>query len=65
VDGVLIDYYLRTAHPGDAKITIRDAGGNVVRTYPGNMSEPKLPPPSVPEYWFETTELVRGSHGEA
>ncbi len=62
-DGVLIDYYLKTAHPGAAQITIRDAGGNVVRTYTGNMSEPQLPPPNVPEYWFEKTESVDGSAG--
>jgi len=63
VDGVLIDYYLKTAHPGAAQITIRDASGNVVRTYTGNMSEPNLPPPNVPEYWFGKTESVDGSLG--
>ena len=63
VDGVLIDYYLKTEHPGAPTITIRDASGNVVRTYTGNMSEPKLPPPNVPEYWFEKTESVDGSAG--
>ncbi len=63
VDGVLLDYYLKTAHPGAAQITIRDAGGNVIRRYTGNMSEPRLPPPNVPEYWFEKTESVDGSAG--
>ncbi len=62
-DGVLIDYYLKTAHPGAAEITIRDASGNVVRKYMTNMSEPKRPPPNVPEYWFEKTESVDGSAG--
>ena len=63
VDGVLIDYYLKTAHPGAAEITIRDASGNVVRRYTGSMSDPKLPPPNVPEYWFEKPESVDGSAG--
>ena len=62
-DGVLVDYYLKTAHPGAAEITIRDANGNVVRKYTGNMSEPKLPPPNVPEYWFAKTESVDGGAG--
>ncbi len=62
-DGVLIDYYLKTAHPGAAEITIRDANGNVVRRYTGNMSEPKLPPANVPEYWFEMTKSVDGTAG--
>ena len=62
-DGVLIDYYLKTAHPGKAEIVIRDANGNVVRKYTGSMSEPKLPPPNVPEYWFDTTKSVDSSAG--
>ncbi len=62
-DGILIDYYLKTAHPGAAEITIRDASGNMVRRYTANMSEPKLPPANVPEYWFEKTESVDGSAG--
>ena len=62
-DGVLIDYYLKSAHPGAAEITIRDASGDVVRRYTASMSEPKLPPANVPEYWFEKTESVDGSAG--
>ena len=62
-DGVLIDYYLRAAHSGDTEITIRDTDGKVVRTFTGNMSEPKLPPANVPEYWFEKTDSVDGSAG--
>ncbi|MGP8251903.1 MAG: VPS10 domain-containing protein [Terracidiphilus sp.] len=62
-DGVLIDYYLKTAHPGAVEITIRDANGNVVRRYTGSMSEPKLTLPNVPEYWFGTTKSVDGSAG--
>ena len=62
-DGVLIDYYLKAAHPGAAEITIRDANGNVVRRYTGSVSEPKLPPPNVPDYWFKTTKSVDGNAG--
>ncbi len=62
-DGVLIDYYLKTAHPGAAEIVIRDAGGNLVRKYTSTMSQPNLPPPNVPEYWFEKTQSVDGSAG--
>ncbi len=62
-DGVLIDYYLKTAHPGAAEITIRDENGNVVRKFTGSMSEPNLPPPNVPEYWFDTTKSVDSSAG--
>jgi photosystem II stability/assembly factor-like uncharacterized protein len=62
-DGVLIDYYLKTAHPAGAEITIRDANENVVRKYTSSENEPKLPPPNVPEYWFETSRSVDASAG--
>lgn len=62
-DGVLLDYYLKDAHPGAGKITIRDANGNVVRTYTATAIDPKLPPPNVPEYWFENPKFVDGSAG--
>jgi hypothetical protein len=62
-DGVLIDYYLKSSHPGDASITIRDAQGNIVRKFTSNMPEPNLPPANVPEYWFARTESVDAAAG--
>ena len=62
-DGVLIDYYLKSAHPGAVAIAIRDADGNLVRKFTGNMSDPKLPPANVPEYWFENSKFVDSSAG--
>jgi photosystem II stability/assembly factor-like uncharacterized protein len=62
-DGVLIDYYLKSAHTGAVQIAIRDADGNLVRKFTGNISEPKLPPPNVPEYWFESSKSVDESAG--
>jgi len=35
----------------------------VVRTYTGTPDDPKLPPPNVPEYWFENPKFVDGSAG--
>jgi len=61
-DGIAIDYYLN-APADDASITIRDASGNMVRRFTATASEPKLPPPNVPEYWFETPHGVDGSRG--
>ncbi len=62
-DGVLVDYYLKTSHPGEVSITIRDADGNEVRKFTGNMREPNLPPANVPEYWFGNTASVDGTAG--
>jgi len=62
-DGTAIDYYLNPAPADGATITIRDAGGNIVRTFTGTPSEPKLPPPNVPEYWFSKPQPVDASSG--
>ena len=62
-DGVAIDYYLRAPVNGDASITIRDASGNVVRTFTGVLTDPKLPPANVPEYWFATPGAVYKTPG--
>ena len=63
-DGVLIDYYLKTAHPvHDRTSPFAMPNGNVVRTYTAKMTEPHLPPPNVPEYWFAKTESVDGGAG--
>ena len=62
-DGIGFDYYLAASLTEGPSITIRDAGGNVVRTFSGAASEPKLPPANVPEYWFATPTSVEGTSG--
>ena len=62
-DGVMIDYWLQANTASAATITIRDAGGKLVRQYTGTMAEPNLPPPNVPEYWFAKTTSVDGTAG--
>jgi photosystem II stability/assembly factor-like uncharacterized protein len=62
-DGVILDYYLKAAQPGDATITIRDASGAVVRKFTANSTEPNLPLPNVPEYWFAKPGVVDQAAG--
>jgi hypothetical protein len=62
-DGVGIDYYLKASLAEAPSITIRDAGGNIVRKFTGKPTEPDLPLPNVPEYWFATPQPVDGTHG--
>jgi photosystem II stability/assembly factor-like uncharacterized protein len=62
-DGVAIDYYLKTSLADAASITIRDASGDIVRKFTAMPSEPKLPPPNVPEYWFSTLQPVSATGG--
>lgn len=57
-DGVILDYYLKATQPDDATITIRDANGAVVRKFTGVSTEPNLPLPNVPEYWFAKPGVV-------
>jgi photosystem II stability/assembly factor-like uncharacterized protein len=62
-DGVILDYYLKAAQPGDATITIRDANGGVVRKFTAVSTEPDLPLPNVPEYWFAKPGVVDQTQG--
>jgi hypothetical protein len=62
-DGIGIDYWLNASLAEAPSITIRDARGNVVRKFAGTPSEPSLPLPNVPEYWFATPQSVDGTSG--
>ena len=62
-DGIQIDYFLKAPLAAGASISIRDARGNLVRTYTGVSAEPDLPPPNVPEYWFATPTTVENTPG--
>ena len=62
-DGISLDYYLRASLTDEPSITIRDAGGNVVREFTGAAREPQLPPANVPEYWFATPRSVEATRG--
>ena len=62
-DGVILDYYLKATQPDDVTITIRDANGGVVRKFTGVSTEPDLPLPNVPEYWFAKPGVVDKTSG--
>jgi len=62
-DGIQIDYFLKAPLASGASIYIRDAHGALVRTYTGVSSEPDLPPPNVPEYWFAKPTTVENRPG--
>jgi hypothetical protein len=62
-DGIAIDYYLKSSLVDEPSITIRDAGGSVVRKFTGGSVEPNLPLPNVPEYWFAQPPAVDKTAG--
>ncbi len=62
-DGAIIDYYLKSAPPGDLTVTISDERGKVVRRYSS------VPPPeptllaNVPSYWFALPSVLTKTPG--
>ena len=62
-DGISLDYYLNDSFGDDTSITIRDANGNIVRRFTGVPTEPNLPLPNVPEYWFAKPQAVDKTRG--
>jgi hypothetical protein len=62
-DGVILDYYLKATRSDGASITIRDGNGGVVRKFTGVSTEPNLPLPNVPEYWFAKLGVVDKNSG--
>lgn len=61
-DGAVVDFYLgRSA--SDARVTIRDAQGSVVREYTSVAPPPDTRMPNVPEYWFSAPTVVPTSGG--
>jgi photosystem II stability/assembly factor-like uncharacterized protein len=51
-DGAFLDYYLKSAPQGDAKLAIYDSQGNLVRRYTSSPAPEKYLPAAVPDYWF-------------
>ncbi|HEY3885330.1 MAG TPA: hypothetical protein VGL62_08995, partial [Vicinamibacterales bacterium] len=62
-DGAIVDFYLR-GDASDARLTIRDAAGAVVREYTSAAPSPDTRMPNVPAYWFSAPPVVPTSGGE-
>jgi photosystem II stability/assembly factor-like uncharacterized protein len=56
-DGAVIDFYLRSA-ASDARLTIRDARGALVREFTSTASAADTRMPNVPEFWFSAPAVV-------
>jgi hypothetical protein len=52
LDGVILNYYLKSPPSGDLTLTIYDAQNNVVREYSDAVQVQDAGPANVPEYWF-------------
>jgi photosystem II stability/assembly factor-like uncharacterized protein len=51
-DGVFLDYYLKSAPPGDIMLAIYDSLGKLVRQFTSSPAPEKYLPAAVPDYWF-------------
>ncbi len=62
-EGAVIDYTLPSGVDGDITLTIRDAGGTVVRTFTSTVPPRPALLPNVPEYWFAPPSLLTKHRG--
>ena len=51
-DGAIFYYYLKSAPTSDLTLEIRDAAGNLVRTFTSAKPAPDTVVKNVPDYWF-------------
>lgn len=61
-NGAVLDFYLAHA-VSDARLTVRDARGSVVREYTNVRPPADTRMPNVPEYWFGAPTIVPTSPG--
>lgn len=62
-EGAIIDYLLPQGVQGEITLTIRDAGGNVVRTFSSTAPPKPTLLPNVPEYWFAPPSVLTRNAG--
>jgi hypothetical protein len=61
-DGAIIYYYL-SSEPKKISLEIRDANGNVVRSFTDKMPPRDPRPKNAPEWWFEPAGVLSTDHG--
>jgi hypothetical protein len=52
-DGAILDYFLKSVPQDELTLTIYDESGAQIATYSSNAKPVDLPPPNVPDYWFQ------------
>ena len=62
-DGAIIDYYLKDDAHSVVTLEIRDALGNLIRTYKGNDAPYAIPPVNIPLYWIRPQQILSAARG--
>ncbi|MBX9733220.1 MAG: hypothetical protein K2X37_04095, partial [Chitinophagaceae bacterium] len=62
-DGAIINYFLEEDAKGEIKLEIKDAKGNVVRTYSNNDTLYTIPKSNTPDYWIREQQILSGKAG--
>jgi photosystem II stability/assembly factor-like uncharacterized protein len=62
-DGAIVDYFLKSAANGHAKLSVYDSQNQLVREYT-DVAPPIDPtPPNIPSYWFEEPAALTKNAG--
>jgi photosystem II stability/assembly factor-like uncharacterized protein len=62
-DGVILDYYLKSAPKSEVTLDILDQKKNRIRRYPSVAPAPDVRPLNVPDYWFPPPEVLSARPG--
>ena len=62
-DGAIIDYYLKSAPPGDLKLEIYDSAGKLVRAYSSGGAASLDYKVNVPSFWLAPPPLLPSKSG--
>ncbi len=62
-DGAIIYYYLNAAATSELTLTIYDEQSNEIARFSSTPKPVDLPPPNVPEYWFEPPTALTTAAG--
>jgi hypothetical protein len=62
-DGAILDYFLKSVPQDELTLTIYDESGAQIATYSSNAKPVDLPPPNVPDYWFQAPATLPKAAG--
>lgn len=62
-DGAIIDYYLPANYSGTVMLSIKDATGNIIRSYASTDTPYAIPKVNIPKYWIRPQQILSAQPG--
>lgn len=62
-DGAMIDYYLPANYSGTVMLSIKDATGNIIRSYASTDTPYAIPKVNIPKYWIRPQQILSAQPG--